>query len=113
MTYSGVDADGRNGVALVLNKKLQEMVVECVRVNDSIIKIKVLDQEMKLNSISAYAPQRGCLVEEKEFWGQMDSLITATPEDERKMLGGNLNGHTGQCNTNIQRVNGGLSLIHI
>ncbi|XP_045112277.1 craniofacial development protein 2-like [Portunus trituberculatus] len=108
LIYSGADAGGRNGVGVILNRRWQESVIEVIRLNDRIIKVKVTDHGITISIISAYAPQRGCPVEEKEeFWRQMDSLIPEVPENERIVLGGDLNGHIGQENANIQRVHGG------
>lgn len=77
-------------------------------VNDKIIKIKETDYGMTISVLSSYAQERGCPAEEKEeFWRQIDSLIRAVPENERIVLGGDLNGHIGQDNANIQRVHGG------
>ena len=108
LIYSGTDARGRNGVGVILNKRWQENVVEVSRVNDRIIKVKVMEHQLTINVIAAYAPQRGCAAEEKEeFWRQLDSLMGSVAEDERIVLGGDLNGHIGQENGNIQRVHGG------
>ena len=67
-----------------------------------------MEHQLTINVIAAYAPQRGCAAKEKEeFWRQLDSLMGSVAEDERIVLGGDLNGHIGQENANIQRVHGG------
>ena len=50
--------------------------------------IKLMYGKDKLNIISAYAPQVGCSIEEKEdFWEQMDEQITGMGDEERIFLG--------------------------
>ena len=45
-----------------------------------------------VNIICAYAPQMGCIEDEKEtFWEHMDQELSATPDGERVIVGGYLN----------------------
>ena len=47
---------------------------------------------MMVNIICAYAPQMGCLEDEKETcWEHMDQELSATPDGERVIVGGYLN----------------------
>ncbi len=47
---------------------------------------------MMVNIICAYAPQMGCIEDEKEtFWEHMDQELSATPDGERVIVGGYLN----------------------
>ena len=58
-----------------------------------------------VNIICAYAPQVGCTEEEKEtFWEQMDQELSATLDDERVIVGGDLNGHIGRSRDGIERI---------
>ena len=42
--------------------------------------------------ICAYAPEMGCIEDEKEtFWEHMDQELSATPDGERVIVGGYLN----------------------
>ena len=66
----------KNGVGIILKKEHVDMVVELWRVTDRIICFKMELGGVMLNVISAYAPQVGCIREEKEaFW--LD-LLTST-----------------------------------
>ena len=52
-----------------------------------------------LNVISAYAPQVGCIREEKEaFWLDLDETVEKTPKNERIVVGVDLNEHVGKGN---------------
>ena len=60
-----------------------------------------------LNVISAYA-QVGYTEEEKRnFWSEMDGVMQELEENERVIVGADLNGHVGIGNDVIERVHGG------
>lgn len=60
LVYSGADERGRNGVGVVLDPQTKEEMVEVVRKNSRIIRIKLVYGREVINVISAYAPQVGC-----------------------------------------------------
>ena len=75
------------------------------------MRIKIMLSQEALNVVSAYAPQAGCDDTEKErFWREMDEIMTSIPEDERVVVGGDLNGHIGTSNRAISRIHGGLGM---
>ena len=52
-----------------------------------------------LNVVCAYAPQVGCIREEKEaFWLDLDETVEKIPKNERTVVGADLNGHVGEGN---------------
>ncbi|XP_046994112.1 craniofacial development protein 2-like [Schistocerca americana] len=58
--------------------------------------------------LTAYAPQAGCLEDEKEkFWRDLDGVMVGIPENERLIVGGDLNGHVGGRKGGEERWNGG------
>ena len=64
-----------------------------------------------LNVISVYASQTGCAEEEKDdFWRQLDQEIINIPNEEPLLIGGDLNGHVGRSNQDLERVYGGWTL---
>lgn len=50
---------GKNGVGILVDMKLRELVVEIRRVNDRPMTIKLVVGGLTLNVSSAYAPQWG------------------------------------------------------
>ena len=99
---------GRNGVGIILSKDLKDSLVGVNRRNDRVMSIKLGLGETIINVICAYAPQVGCAEEEKDtFWEVMGQELRATPERERLILGGDLNGHLGSSRAVIERVHGG------
>ena len=65
MWYCGSE-NKKNGVGIILKKDHVDRVVELWRVTDRIICLKMKLDGVKLNVISAYPPQVGCIREEKE-----------------------------------------------
>ena len=57
--------------------------------------------------ISAYAPQVGCLTEEKDkFWTDLDEVVESIPKEERVVIGADFNGHVGE-GEKCRRADGG------
>ncbi|XP_066947036.1 craniofacial development protein 2-like [Macrobrachium rosenbergii] len=111
LLYSGADENGRSGVGIIVNSELKEKVVEVKRSGSRIMKVKLMLSEEVLNVISAYAPQAGCDEEEKlMFWRELDEVLTSISEEERVVLGGDLNGHIGTDRRVISRIHGGLGM---
>ena len=60
-----------------------------------------------LNVISAYAPQVGCIREEKEgFWLGLDETVEKMPKNERIVVGADLNGHVVEGNNGDEECMG-------
>ena len=60
-----------------------------------------------LNVISAYVPQVGCILKEKEtFWLDLDETVEKIQRNERIMVIADLNGHVGEENNGDQECMG-------
>ena len=93
--YSGAPS-ARNGVGITMTERLKDYVVQVERRGDRLMLVRLVIQEETINVISAYAPQPGLgAVEKKSFWDSLDELVRSCPEDQRLVLGGDLNGHIG------------------
>ncbi|XP_039288350.1 craniofacial development protein 2-like [Nilaparvata lugens] len=106
LIYHGTRA--QNGVGIVVDRDLQERVVEVERVTERLMSIKfALDNQCCMNVISAYAPQAGCTNAEKDtFWEEINDLLCAIPSNENTYVCGDLNGHVGQTTTVYNRIHG-------
>ena len=106
MWYCG-SGNKKNGVGIVLEKEHVDRVVELWRVTDRIICLKMELDGVMLNVISAYAPQVGCIREEKEtFWLDLDETVEKIPRNERIVVGADLNGHVGEGNNGDEECMG-------
>ena len=60
---------GTVGIGLVLSKELKEDLNSVSRKSDPVMSIQLRIEEMVVNIMCAYAPQVGCIENEKEtFW---------------------------------------------
>ena len=106
MWYCGSE-NKKNGVGIILKKEHLDRVVELWRVTDRIICLKMEVDGVMLNVISAYAPQVGCIREEKEaFWLDLDETVEKIPKNERIVVGADLNGHVGEGNNGDEECMG-------
>ena len=109
LLYSGNNA-GRNGVAVILLVNIRENLIGVERRSDRVMSIKLRLDDTTLNVISAYAPQVGCLDEEKDqFWDEVDQVLYLIPQ-EKVILAGDLNRHVGQSREGIKRWHGGWGI---
>ena len=61
-----------------------------------------------LNIVSAYAPQTGRSMEEKEeFWALMNKTVSEISKSERLIVCGDMNGHVGEKADGFEGVHGG------
>ncbi|KAI5619406.1 hypothetical protein C0J50_21026 [Silurus asotus] len=104
--YHGVDGK-RNGVGVILKEEYSKSVVKVKRVSDRVMIVKVEVEGMMINVISAYAPQVGCEMEEKErFWSESDEVVDGVHRKERLVIGADFNWHVGEGNRGDEEVMG-------
>ena len=97
----------KNGVGIILKKEHVDGVVELWRVTDMIIGLKMELDGVMLNVIIAYAPQMGCIREEKEaFWLDLDETVEKKPKVEKIVVEADLNGHVGEENDDDEECMG-------
>ena len=100
--------EGTAGVGMMVAEKWVKNVLEVKRVNERIMVVRVRVDKVILNLITAYAPQVGRKMEEKEeFYIELGKVLLDIPEKEMVMLGGDLNGHVGEDKDGFEGVHGG------
>nr|XP_016460636.1 PREDICTED: craniofacial development protein 2-like [Nicotiana tabacum] len=106
------EGGGRNGVGILVDKDLRELVVEVRRVNDMLMTIKLVVGGFTLNIISAYAPQAGLDEEVKRrFWEVLDEMVRAIPHTEKLFIVGDFNGYIRATSGGYDDVHGGFGLV--
>jgi exonuclease III len=99
----------KNSVCIVLDKSLNDGVVDIKRQGDRIILVKLLVGDLVFNVISTYAPQIGLNESAKmQFWNELDALVSSVPISEKLFIGGDLNGHVGSTRVGFEGVHGGF-----
>jgi hypothetical protein len=102
----------KNRVGIVLDKSLKDGVVDIKRQGDRIILVKLLIGDLIFNVISAYAPQIGLNESiKRQFWDQLDALVSSVPISEKLFIGGDLNGHVGSTRVGFDGVHGGFGYV--
>ena len=75
ISYHGEDGR-RNGVGFILKEDYIGRELEVKRVSDRIMYMTLDIEGVMMTVISAYAPQMGCLREEKDtFWTDLDEVV--------------------------------------
>ncbi|KAI5087538.1 hypothetical protein C0J45_22937 [Silurus meridionalis] len=101
--YHGVDGE-RNGVGVFLKEEYSKSVVEVKRVSDRVMKVKLEVEGEMINVLSAYAPQVGCEIKEKEKFCELDEVVDVEPRNERLVIGADIKGHVGEGNRGDEEV---------
>jgi hypothetical protein len=106
--YTGTTST-KNGVGIVLDKSLKDGVVDIKHQGDKIILVKLLVGDLVFNVICAYAPQIGRNKSVKrQFWEELDALVSSVPISEKLFIGGDLNGYVGSTRVGFDGVQGGF-----
>lgn len=107
--YQGCNS-ATSGVGILIAERWIENVVKVTRVSERLMHIKVLVGKQLVNIVSAYAPQVGRSVREKDdFWEMTMCEIMRIADNEAIFLGGDLNGHVGESANGYEGVHGGFS----
>jgi hypothetical protein len=99
----------KNEVGIALDKSLKNGVVDIKRQGDMIILVKLLVGDLFFRVISAYAPQIGLNESiKRQFWEQLDALVSSVSISEKLFIGGDLNVHIGSTRVGFDGVHGGF-----
>ena len=99
--------DKRAGVGLLVKEELVKNVIEVVRWNERMMKIRMVCGKRVFNIFSAYAPQQGCEESEKEdFREELKDRIGEVPDSEVAILIGDMNAHIGRDRDGYEEVMG-------
>src|SRR5271163_4445121 len=100
--------EGTAGVGVVVAEKWVESVIEVRRISERLMVLRVIVGKAVLNLISAYAPQVGRAMEDKEeFFVSLGRLVSDVGVGERVIIGSDLNGHVGADVDGFEGVHGG------
>ena len=81
LLYRGVDGR-RNGVGIIIKEDYAKSVVEVK--SDRMMNVKMEFEGVIVNVISAYAPQVGYELEEREdSWNDLDEMVESVHKGER------------------------------
>ena len=104
--YSG-NEEGTNGVGILVRFDMAEKVIEVERLDDRVMKIKIVLGKVVFHVFSVYAPQVGRAADEKAiFWERLEDQVAAVPPTEGIIIGGDLNAHIGRERDGFEEILG-------
>ena len=97
--YCGQESLSRNGVAIMVNKRVQNAVLGCNLRNDRMISVRFQGKPFNITVIHVYAPTSNA--EEAEiqwFYEDLHDLLELTPKRDVLFI-------IGDCNANVKKYN--------
>ena len=90
--YCGQESLRRNGVAIMVNKRVQNAVVACNLKNDRMISVRFQGKPFNIMVIQAYAPTSNAKEPEVErFYEDLQDLLELTPKKDVLTIIGDCN----------------------
>ena len=107
--YCGQESLRRNGVAIVVNKRVQNAVLGCNLKNDRMISVHLQGKPFNITVIQVYAPTSNAEETEVErFYEDLQDLLELTPPKDVLFIIGDWNAKVGSQET--PRVTGKFGL---
>ena len=100
MYYCGQESLRKNGVAIIVNKRVQNAVLGCSLKNDRMISICFQGKPFNITVIQAYAPTSNAEEAEVErFYEYLQDLLELTPQKDVLFIIGDWNAKVGSQET--------------
>ena len=81
--YCGQESLGRNGVSIIVNKKVQSAVLWCNLKNDRMISVHFQGKPFNITVIQAYAPTSDTEeAEDGQFYEDLQDFLELTPKKD-------------------------------
>ena len=98
--YCGQESLRRNGVAIMVNKRVQNAVLGCNLKTDRMISVRFQGKPFKITVIKAYAPTSNAEEAEVEwFYEDLQDLLELTPKKNVHFIIGDWNAKVGSQET--------------
>ena len=94
--YCGLESHKRNGIALIINKRVQNAVLGCNLKNDIMISIRFQGKQFNIRVIQVYAPTTDAKeTEVDQFCENLQDLLEITPKIDVFFIIGDCNAKVG------------------
>ena len=98
--YCGQESLRRNGVAIMVNKRVQNAVLGCNLKNDRMISVRLQGKPFNITVIQVYAPTNNAEEAELEqFHEELQDLLELTPQKDVLFITGDWNAKVGSQET--------------
>ena len=89
----------RNGVAIMVNKRVQNAVLGCNLKNDRMISVHFQGKPFSITVIQVYAPTSNTEAEVERFYEDLQDLLELTPTKDVLLIIGDWNANVGSQET--------------
>ena len=93
--YCGQESHRRNGVALIINKTVQNAILGCNLKNDRMLLVHFQGKSFNITVIQVYGSTTSAKVEVDQFYEDLEDLLELTPKRETLFIIGNWNAKVG------------------
>ena len=98
--YSGQESFRRNGVAIMVNERVQNAVLECNLKNDKMLPVNFQGKPFNITVIQAYAPtSKAEKAEVEQVYEDLQDLLELTPQKDVFFIIGDWNAKVGSQET--------------
>ena len=98
--YYGQESPRGNGVAIIVNKRVQNAVLGCNLKNESMISVHFQREPFNIMVIQVYAPTTNAKEAEiEQFYGDLQDLLELTPNKDVLFIIGDWNEKAGSQET--------------
>ena len=95
--YCGQESLRRNGVAIMVNKRVQNAVLGCNLKNDRMISVRFPSKPFNITVIQVYAPTSNAEeAEVEQFYEDLQNLLELTPKKDVLFIIGDWNAKVGR-----------------
>ena len=109
--YCGQESHRRNGVSLIVNKRVQNAVFGSNRKNDRMISVHFQGKSYSITIIQVYAPTSNAEeAEVEQFYEDLQDLLELTPKKDVLFVIGDWNAKVGS--QELPGVTGKLALVY-
>ena len=96
--YCGQESLRRNGVAIIVNKRVRNAVLGCNLKKDRMISVRFQGKPFNITVIQVYAPTSNA-EEAERFYGDLQDLLELTPKKDVLFIIGDWNAKVGSQET--------------
>ena len=97
--YCGQESLGRNGVAIMVSKRVRNAVLGCNLKNDRMISVRFQGKPFSITVIQVYAPTSNSEAEVEWFYEDLQDLLELTPKKDVLFIIGDQNAKVGSQET--------------
>ena len=97
--YCGQESLRRNGVAIMVNKRVQNAVLGCNLKNDRMISVRFQGKPFNIMVIQVYASSNAEEAEVEQFYKDLQNLVELTPKKDVLFIIGDCNAKVGSQET--------------